>query len=160
MIIRKVGINDYDQIWEIFSKVIQGADTLSYDPKTPKSKLKKLWMADDMHTYVAEEDGILLGSYFIRNNHIDLGNHVANCGYMVDPVHRGKGIAKKMCEHSLQIAAQLKYKAMQFNLVVSTNESAIGLWKKCGFKTIGTTPKGYRHGTLGYVDAHIMYREL
>lgn len=49
---------------------------------------------------------------------------------------------------------------MQFNIVVSTNEAAVHLWQKHGFRIIGTTPKGYRHQTLGLVDTLIMFREL
>lgn len=49
---------------------------------------------------------------------------------------------------------------MQFNLVVSTNHTAVALWQKCGFKIIGTIPEGFKHQSSGYVDAHIMYRKL
>jgi ribosomal protein S18 acetylase RimI-like enzyme len=65
-----------------------------------------------------------------------------------------------MCEHSQEIARQLGYKAMQFNIVVSTNETAVNLWTKLGFDTVGRLPKAFRHRTLGYVDAFVMYKWL
>ena len=49
---------------------------------------------------------------------------------------------------------------MQFNLVVSTNEGAVRLWKELGFAVIGTVPGGFKHADHGYVDAYIMYQEL
>jgi len=49
---------------------------------------------------------------------------------------------------------------MQFNSVVCSNEIAIHLWKKLGYKVIGTIPNAYRHKTLGFVDAFIMYKQL
>jgi RimJ/RimL family protein N-acetyltransferase len=49
---------------------------------------------------------------------------------------------------------------MQFNLVVSTNTSAIALWEKVGFKKVGTLPEAFLHKTKGYVDAFVMYRSL
>jgi predicted GNAT family acetyltransferase len=65
---------------------------------------------------------VVLGTYFIKTNQQGPGDHVCNCGYMVSPTARGRGLATAMCEHSQEIAKQLGYKAMQFNCVVSTNE--------------------------------------
>jgi ribosomal protein S18 acetylase RimI-like enzyme len=49
---------------------------------------------------------------------------------------------------------------MQYNLVVSTNEGAIRLWKKHGFVVIGVLPEAFRHPRLGYVDALVMFKPL
>lgn len=160
MNIRHATPSDYDQVWDIFSQVIHTGDTFVFDPHTPKAELEKLWFAPYMETFVAEEDGIIMGSYFIKPNQIGLGNHVANCGYMVSLAARGKAIGQKLCEHSIKVARETGYKAMQFNIVVSTNVNAVRLWEKCGFRIIGTTPNGFRHARLGYVDSYIMYREL
>lgn len=160
MIIRKAIEKDFDQVWEIFSKVIETGDTYVFSANTPKKDLKKHWFAEYMETYVIEENGLILGTYIIKPNQIDLGNHIANCSYMVSPNMQGKGIGKKLCEHSLQIAKENKYVGIQFNIVVSTNKVAVELWKKYGFEIIGTTPNGYRHAELGLVDTYIMYKNL
>ncbi|HYF32520.1 MAG TPA: GNAT family N-acetyltransferase [Chitinophagaceae bacterium] len=152
---------DYEKIWNIFSTVIKTGDTYVFDPNTPKEALDKYWFADYMDTFVAVDDnGNVLGTYIIKPNHVDLGSHIANCGYMVSPNSRGKGIGKLLCEHSIEFAKQKKYVGIQFNIVVSTNTSAINLWKKLGFEIIGTTPKGFRHKKLGLVDTYIMFRQL
>ena len=52
------------------------------------------------------------------------------------------------------------FHAMQFNMVVSTNESAVALWKKFGFSIVGTLPRAFRHRKLGLVDAYVMHRFL
>lgn len=160
MTIRKATESDFDQVWKIFSKVIETGDTYVYDPTTPKSELSKLWFAPTMQTFVYEEQGKILGTYYLKPNQIDLGNHIANCGYMVSPKAQGKGIGKILCAHSLQIAKDAGFKGIQFNLVVSTNTRAIKLWEKFGFKIIGTIPKGFNHAKLGYVDAYIMFQLL
>jgi ribosomal protein S18 acetylase RimI-like enzyme len=49
---------------------------------------------------------------------------------------------------------------MQYNLVVSTNETAIHLWKRHGFEVIGVLPESFRHAQLGFVDAFVMYKKL
>lgn len=158
--IRTATLNDYDAVWEIFSKVIQTGDTYVFHPNTPKDDLQKHWFASYMQTYVLEENGKILGTYILKQNQIDLGSHIANASYMVHPNTQGKGIGKKLCEHSLKTAKELGFKAMQFNSVISTNVAAINLWKNYGFKIIGTTPKGFKHQKLGYIDSYIMYKSL
>ena len=96
----------------------------------------------------------------IKSNHIGLGGHIANCGYMVGTKARGRGIGSALCEHSIQTAIAMNYKTIQFNIVVSTNLTAIRIWEKFGFQIIGTTPRGFNHGELGLVDTHIMHKEL
>ncbi|TSE08484.1 MULTISPECIES: GNAT family N-acetyltransferase [Aquimarina] len=160
MNIRKATELDYNQVWDIFSKVIATGDTYVFDPKTPKSDLKKYWFADYMQTFIIEENKTILGTYVIKPNQIGLGNHIANCSYMVSPNAQGKGIGKKLCEHSIKTAKESGYKSIQFNIVVSTNKGAVELWKRYGFKIIGTTPNGFRHSKLGFVNTYIMYKDL
>ena len=161
MIIRKADIQkDYDKIWDIFKNVISSGDTYVFDPNTPKADLHKHWFADYMDTFVAENNGEILGTYIIKPNQIDLGNHIANGSYMVNPQYQGQGIGKQLGEHSLIFAKEKGYLGVQFNIVVSTNHPAVNLWQKLGFEIIGTTPKGFRHQSLGLVDTFIMFKDL
>ena len=160
MKIRKATQADYDQVWEIFKTVISTGDTYVFDPNTAKEDLQKHWFADYMDTFVVEEQGKILGTYIIKPNQIDLGNHIANCSYMVSPNAQGKGVGKLLCEHSIAFGKEKGYRAIQFNIVVSTNIAAVKLWQKYGFQIIGTTPEAFRHQSLGFVDAYIMYKRL
>lgn len=158
--IRKANKGDYDAVWNIFHSVIQTGDTYVFYPNTQKKDLEKHWFASYMHTYVFEEEGKILGTYIIKPNQLDLGSHIANGSYMVHPNAQGKGIGKKLCVHSLDLAKALKFYAVQFNIVISSNVAAVELWKKYGFKIIGTTPNGFQHKKLGLVDTHIMFKKL
>ncbi len=160
MEIRLANINDYEAIWSIFEEVVKAGDTYTFSPLTPKEDLKKHWFADYMTTFVVENDNRVVGTYIIKPNQVGLGSHVANCSYMVSPNAQGKGVGSMMCKHSIDFAKEQKYFAIQFNIVVSTNEVAVNLWKKFGFEIIGVTPKGFRHLSLGLVDTYIMYKEL
>lgn len=160
MTIREATTTDHDGIWEIFEQVIKTGDTYAFDPDTSKEDLPKLWFAPGMKVFVAEDNGKILGTYFIKPNQPALGSHIANCGYMVHPETRGRGLGKQMFNHSWAVAKEYGYKGMQFNLVVSTNKIAVQLWEKLGFKIIGTIPKGFNHRQLGHVDAYIMFREM
>lgn len=159
--IRKANLTtDYEPIWDIFSSVIATGDTYVFNPDTPQSDLRDYWFAASMDTFVAEENGKIVGTYFIKPNQIGLGSHIANCGYMVSPKYQGQGIGRLLCEHSLAFAKSKGYLGIQFNIVVSTNEKAVKLWQQFGFQIIGTTPKGFRHQKLGLVDTYIMFKDL
>lgn len=101
-----------------------------------------------------------MGTYIIKPNQIDLGSYIANCSYMVNPKYHGRRTGKLLCEHSISFAKEKGFLGIQFNILVSTNEAAVSLWKKFGFEIIGKTPKGFRHKELGFVDTYIMFRPL
>ena len=160
MLIRPAVTDDADAIWAIFGEVVSGGDTYPYSPDTSRSEALKLWMEEPRSTYVAVEEGEVLGTYYIKSNQPDLGAHVCNAGYMVAGRARGRGFGRSMGEHSLEEARRLGYRAMQYNLVVSTNEVSVRLWGRLGFETVGTLPKAFNHVKLGFVDALVMYRLL
>ena len=85
---------------------------------------------------------------------------MCNCGYVTASGAQGRGIARAMCADSLERAARRGFRAMQFNLVVSSNERAVALWRRLGFAIAGTLPGAFAHPTLGDVDAYFMYRSI
>lgn len=158
--IRPANDRDRDAIWEMFRATVAPGDAFVYDPNTPREEAEAYWFADGTGTYVAERDGKILGSYILRANRPGLGDHVANAGFMVDPEARGLGVGGAMGEHALDEARRLGYRAMQFNFVISTNESAVHLWQRLGFQIVGTLPGAFRHARKGFVDAYVMFRSL
>jgi L-amino acid N-acyltransferase YncA len=151
---------DREAIWEMFHEVVSAGDVFAFDPQMSRADALAFWCGADMHVYVAEENGRVLGSYYITANHAGGGSHVANAGYMVAASARGHHLGRAMCEHSLAEARRLGFRAMQFNYVVSTNESAVHLWKEFGFEIVGTLPGAFRHPQKGYVDVYVMFRSL
>src|SRR5437763_814525 len=138
--IRKATEVDFDQIWRIFQQVINAGDTYSNPPTTTREQAHQKWMAPDGMTYIAEDDGAILGAYILKANHPGRASHVANASYIVDTAARGKGVGRLLGEHSITEAKAAGFLAMQFNIVVSSNKPAVELWKKLGFSIIGTTP--------------------
>jgi len=65
-----------------------------------------------------------------------------------------------MCAHSLEVARELGYRAIQFNFVVATNVRAVRLWETFGFEVVGRLPGAFKHPTEGYVDALVMFKTL
>ncbi len=65
-----------------------------------------------------------------------------------------------MCAHSQDQATLRGFRAMQYNLLAASNDSAVRLWKKMGFSIVGTLPGAFQHPALGFVDAHVMFKQL
>ena len=160
MTIRHATEGDFEAIWPIFRAVIATGSTYVLAPETSREEALAYWFGPGISSYVAEDGGRVIGMYKIVENQRDLGSHVANASYMVDPAFGGRGAGKAMGLHSLLEARRAGFLAMQFNFVVSTNEAAVALWQKLGFAIVGTLPKAFRHRELGYVDAYVMYRFL
>ena len=158
--IRPAVAEDQEAVWAIIEPVIRAGNTYVYAPETPKEEMLTLWFAPEKYTYVAEKEGRITGTFFLKANQPDLGSHVVNAGYMVHPDFRGQGIAEQLCRFSLDEARRLGFKAMQFNCVVSTNAVAVRLWQKCGFDIVGTLPKAFQHPESGMTDAYVMYQWL
>lgn len=158
--IREAKDQDWEQIWPFFEEIVKAGDTYAYEHDLTKQDAFFIWLKRSKKTFVYQEDGKILGTYYINTNQKGPGKHVCNCGYMVSSEAGGRGIATKMCQHSQKTAVQMGYKAMQFNFVASTNVGAIGLWHKLEFETIGTLPKAFKHPKEGFVDALVMYKWL
>lgn len=180
MKIRAATKADRDAIWKIFHEVVATGDTYAFDPRISRRDALEYWFRSDTCTYVAERESIVgddavrgkptasppihdqqvAGTYILRPNQFGGGSHVANAAFMVAPDARGQGIGRSMGEHCLTEARRLGFRAMQFNFVVSTNESAVHLWQDLGFKIVGTLPGAFRHPEKDYIDVYVMYRSL
>lgn len=159
--IRALAPADWPTVWPILRTTFQAGDTYSFAPDSTEAEIHKAWVELPAATFVAcGVGGEIVGTYFIKPNQTGLGAHVCNCGYVVAPAAQGLGVASLMCEHSQQQAVAMGFRAMQFNLVVASNVRAVRLWQHLGFAIVGTLPGAFRHPTLGYVDAHVMFKTL
>ena len=159
-IVRKATTGDASAIWWILKPVFRAGETYSIARDIEEADAIAYWCGPSHETFVTEVNADILGTYYLRANQGGGGDHVANCGYVTSSQAQGQGIARLMLEHSLVRAKERGFLAMQFNFVVSTNERAIRTWEAYGFGKLGRIPDGFRHPTLGYVDAFVMYKRL
>jgi ribosomal protein S18 acetylase RimI-like enzyme len=160
IVVRSATHQDDEAIWQILEPVLRAGETYTLPREMTRSEALGYWFSPEHEAFVAEANGAIVGCYYLRANQRGGGAHVANCGYMTAQHATGRGIARAMCLHSLDVARQGGFRAMQFNFVVSTNEHAVRLWTSLGFDIVGRLPGAFLHPTLGYVDALVMYRAL
>lgn len=158
--IREARADDAGAIWAILEPVIRAGETYPLPRDMTREEALAYWLSPGHEVFVAEEDGRSVATYYLRANQKGGGSHVANCGYVTAPAATGRGVARAMCEHSLDHARRRGFRAMQFNFVVGTNQRALQLWQRCGFEIVGKIPDAFLHPTAGYTAANVMYRLL
>lgn len=158
--IRPATQDDAAAIWTILEPVIRAGETYALDRDMDEADALAYWFGADKDVFVAEEDGVVLGTYYLRANQAGGGAHVCNCGYMTGAAATGRGVARAMALHSFEQAKARGFRAMQYNFVVASNTRAVGLWQSLGFAIVGRLPGAFDHPALGPIDALVMFRTL
>jgi ribosomal protein S18 acetylase RimI-like enzyme len=158
--IRLAQERDADSIWRILDPVLRAGETYALPRDWSRDEALAFWFLAGHEVFVAENEGNVVGTYYLHANQRGGGAHVANCGYVTATDAAGRGVTTAMCLHSLEHAAKRGFRAMQFNLVLSSNTRAVTLWQRLGFDIVGTIPAAFDHPRLGLVDAFVMYRKL
>ena len=160
--IRDATAEDWPEIWPIFAQIVRAADTFSYDPAIGEAAARDMWMVGPpgRTTVAVDDDGAIVGTANMYANRPGPGDHVASGNYMVADGHRGAGIGRALIEDSLTWAREAGFRAMQFNAVAESNTSAVGLYERVGFVTVGRVPGAFRHPEHGDVALLVMHRPL
>ena len=145
------------ELYELFLEIIKEGN--SYPQTLPYSFTDFLsyFVPPGSKVPICKKDNEIIGGFYLKPNFPGRASHIANCGYLIKKEYRGKGIGFHLGKYSIDIAKELGYKSMIFNLVFSENKIAIKLWKKLGFKIIGTIPKAVKNGHGNFQDAYIMF---
>lgn len=160
MQIRPHASDDALAVTGILMPVIRAGETYTIDRDIQEEAALAYWTEPERRVFVCEDAGQVLGTYYIVRNQKGGGSHVCNSGYVTAAAAQGRGVARAMLAHSLDMAKALGFTAMQYNFVVSTNTRAIETWQRAGFEVVGHLPGAFQHPKLGEVDALVMYRHL
>lgn len=161
MEIREARGEDWAAIWPFLRTIVAAGETYTLPRDIAEDDARSMWMLDPPGaTFVAVEDGRVLGSAKSGPNHRGPAAHIATASFLVDPAAAGRGVGRALGEHVIAWAAASGFRAMQFNAVVETNTRAVALWRSLGFEVIGTLPEGFHHPEHGYVGLLLMHRRL
>ena len=160
--IRDARPEDWTAIWPFFNRIVSVGETYGYDRDMAQDEAHRTWMVEPPGRVAVAitSDGAVVGSASMYRNRGGPGSHVASASFMVDPGHAGHGIGRALGEDVLIWAKDNGFRAIQFNAVVETNESAVALWRSLGFTVLATVPEAFDHPSHGYVGLHVMHRFL
>src|SRR5262245_60355999 len=100
--IRTASKTDHDAIWAILEPMIRAGETYPLPRDMSRDQALAYWFAPGHDVFVADVDGAIRGTYFLKANQRGGGSHVANCGYVVEVDAGGRGVGRAMCEDSLR----------------------------------------------------------
>lgn len=95
LLIRPASVADRPALWAILEPTIRAGETYALPPDMSEADALAYWTGPGREVFVAEADGRLVGTYFLRANQLGGGDHVANCAYVTDRAARGRGIARR-----------------------------------------------------------------
>ncbi|MFD1344495.1 GNAT family N-acetyltransferase [Litorisediminicola beolgyonensis] len=162
MIIRPATPADDDAIWRVLRPAIESGAVFTAPPQGGREGAFAYWRPAHAENFVAEIDGRVVGTSYLRPNNPPGGHadHICNAGYCTAPEAAGRGVARELLTHSLETARARGFTAMQYNFVVATNARAIATWERAGFAVVGRLPGAFRHPEAGPVDALVMWKSL
>lgn len=161
MLIRDADEKDWPSIYPIFAEIVAAGRTYAYPENLSRDAARSYWMAfPPGRTVVAVDGDVIVGTATMGPNRLGRGSHVATASFMVDPRQHNHGVGRAMGRDVVDWARREGFRAIQFNAVVETNESAVHLWKSLGFEVLCTVPEAFRHPDLGFVGLHVMYLRL
>lgn len=161
VIVEKYTENDLEKAVEIWNQVVEDGRAF---PQTEKLSFDEGKAFFESQTYSAvakiKETGDVIGLYILHPNNIGRCGHIANASFAVERGARGHHAGEALVKNCLLKGKEFGFKILQFNAVVSSNTAALSLYKKLGFKKLGTIPGGFLNIDGVFEDIVIHYIEL
>lgn len=152
--LRRVVDDDGRNLRSLFNRTVAETGGYPHEPPVDSDEFEAYWIRAKTLVVVGEHEGRLVCSYFLKANHPGRAAHVANAGYIVAPPMQGRGLGRRLVEHSLTVARECGFTAMQFNLVFASNP-ARPMYEDLGFIVVGRLPS-----VVGGEDGLIYWRDL
>jgi len=164
IIIRHITKSDVEGVWKNFNEVIEeGLYLPVFFPV--KSQLEK----DSWYSNIKKENEIciiaenpdrknpynIIGQCEISNCQWDAASHVGILGILIKKKYRNLTIGKNLIDLAIRESKRLNNKEKIILSSFSTNDRAIHLFKKCGFKVIGVRKKQFFMDST-YIDEVLM----
>jgi len=152
--------SDLHQVLAICNDIILHDDSFPWDTPFDENTGSAMLLSQTDVACACTEDGEVVGFYILHPNNIGRCGHIANASYGVKKSARGLGVGKALVLDSLKRTKEHGFIAMQFNAVVSTNTSAIALYRKLGFHQVGVIPNGFQGHDGKKIDTIVFYKAV
>ena len=159
--IKGITENDIDAAADIWNEVVEDGIAFPQEETLDRASGAEFFKSQSFTGVARDTDtGEIVGLYILHPNNVGRCGHICNASYAVRSDMRGRHIGEALVRHCILKAKELGFGILQFNAVVSTNESALALYKKLGFTKLGVIPHGFRMKDGHYEDIIPHYIEL
>lgn len=128
-------------------------------PQEREFLLKKEISEDEIQLCAVVDDRIVGTAGIEAVGKKDKVKHRAEFGISIEKAYWGLGIGRALTEACIECAKKAGYVQMELD-AVSTNESAVSLYKSVGFEEYGRNPKGFRTRDGQWQELILMRLEL
>lgn len=166
-ILRRPTVDDAEHILEHMLKtssetnhVGRYADEITMTVEQEQQHIAKL--ADNKKSIMiaAVIDGIIVANASVNPvSNYERRKHRGDFGIAVIKEYWGMGIGTAVLEAIIEAAKSVGYEQLELE-VVSDNEPAVSLYRKCGFKIYGTRENSFRYRDGSYSDGYLMLLKL
>lgn len=153
---------EIETVRTLFNQIVEEGTTYPQDKPLSLADFGAYWSNYDGFVVRTTNTATsqIIAAFYIKPNFPGRCNHICNAGFIVEQDWRGWGIGRWMGESMLEIAVDLGYQAVMFNLVFATNIPSLRLWESLGFASLGKIPQAVRLDSGQYIDAVMIYRQL
>jgi len=147
IIIRPIRRSDVDSVWRNFNEVVNSEETpypifYPVEAQFEKESWYNTLKREKEICIVAENTSLkdplnVIGQCEVTNIEWDASNHVGNLGIIVQKRYRDLGIGYRLLDAAIKESYYKNEKEKIILSCFSTNERAIHLYKKIGFKELG-----------------------
>ena len=160
MRVRKYEPCDLPAMIDIWNEVVEEGVAFPQEEKLD-ADTGAAFFAGQSYAGVAEDEaGTVVGLYILHPNNVGRCGHICNASYAVSSACWGRHIGEQLVLDCLRMGRALGFRVLQFNAVVESNVHARHLYKRLGFRQLGTIPGGFRMKDGHYENICPYYHEL
>src|SRR3989338_10015142 len=148
------------ELYELFLEIIKEGDSYPHTLQYSFDDFLGYFFPKGSKVLICKKGKEIAGGFYLKTNFAGNSSHIANCGYIVGKEYRGQKIGFHLGKCSIDIAKEMGYRGIIFNLVFKENKPAVNLWQKLGFKIIGTIPNAIKKSDGNFQDGYIMFINL
>lgn len=154
IIIRSIKRGDIDSVWRNFNEVVNSEETpypifYPVEARFEKESWYNTLKRENEICMVAENTSLekplnVIGQCEITNIEWDASMHVGNLGVIVLKEYRDMGIGHRLIDAAIRVSFHKNEKEKIILSCFATNDRAIHLYKKIGFKQVGLRKKQFK----------------
>ncbi|MBW3114575.1 GNAT family N-acetyltransferase [Bacillus sp. MCCB 382] len=124
--------------------------------KNPIERIAERLSYEGSYTFGCFSGNQLVGTVtMVREEGLKMNHKASIYAMYVTPSHRGKGLARGLMEAAVNLAKKTNGIEQLLITVVTTNQTARGLYHSCGFKPYGTEKRALKQNGE-YFDEELM----
>lgn len=145
IIVKAYESKDVKDAIEIWNEVVRKGTAFPQEDELNETTGDEFFKAQSFTGLAVDTDsGEIVALYILHPNNVGRCAHISNASYAVRSDLRGRHIGEFIVKASIAKARELGFRILQFNAVVATNIHARYLYRRLGFKELGTIPGGFR----------------